>query len=106
MKFLSRFVTTASPGEPTLEGPSHPDRDQQFRYLNTQVKRSIQRKRPVISVDTNKQELVGPYTNAGQTWRKPGDPQPVNMHDFPDKQRGKAMPDGVYDLGQHVGWVN
>ncbi len=90
----------------TLEGTSHPDRDQQFRYLNTQVKRSIQRKRPVISVDTNKQELVGPYTNAGQTWRKPGDPQPVNMHDFPDKQRGKAMPDGVYDLGQHVGWVH
>ena len=37
---------------------------------------------------------------------KPGDPQPVNMHDFPDKQRGKAIPYGVYDMGQNVGWVN
>lgn len=90
----------------TLEGTSHPDRDQQFRYINTQVKRYIQRKRPVISVDTKKKELVGPYKNAGQTWRKHGDPQPVNMHDFPDKQRGKAIPYGVYDMGQNVGWVN
>jgi transposase len=90
----------------TLEGTSHPDRDQQFRYINTQVKRYIQRKRPVISVDTKKKELVGPYKNAGQTWRKHGDRQPVNMHDFPDKQRGKAIPYGVYDMGQNVGWVN
>jgi transposase len=90
----------------TLEGTSPPDRDQQFRYINTQVKRYIQRKRPVISVDTKKKELVGPYKNAGQTWRKHGDPQPVNMHDFPDKQRGKAIPYGVYDMGQNVGWVN
>lgn len=90
----------------TLEGTSHPDRDQQFRYINTQVKRYIQRKRPVISVDTKKKELVGPYKNAGQTWRKHGDPQPVNMHDFPDKQRGKAIPYGVYDMGQNVGWVH
>jgi Rhodopirellula transposase DDE domain len=70
------------------------------------VKRDIQRKRPVISVDTNKKALVGPYNNAGQTWRKPGDPQPVNRHDVPDQQQGKAMPSGVYDLGQHVGWVH
>lgn len=90
----------------TLEGTSHPDRDQQFRYINTQVKRYIQRKRPVISVDTKKKELVGPYKNAGQTWRKHGDPQPVNRHDFPDKQRGKAIPYGVYDMGQNVGWVH
>jgi transposase len=90
----------------TLEGTSHPDRDQQFRYINTQVKRYIQRKRPVISVDTKKKELVGPYNNAGQTWRQHGDPQPVNMPDFPDKQQGKAIPSGVYDLGQNVGWVN
>ena len=90
----------------TLEGTSHPDRDQQFRYINTQVKRYLHRKRPVISVDTKKKELVGPYRNAGQTWRKKGDPQPVNVHDFPDKQLGKAIPYGVYDIGQNVGWVN
>ena len=90
----------------TLEGTSPPDREQQFRSINAQVKRYLQRQRPVISVDTTKKELVGPYKNAGQTWRHKGDPQPVNVHDFPDQQRGKALPSGVYDIGQHGGWVN
>lgn len=90
----------------TLEGTSHPDRDQQFRYINTQVKRSLKNRRPVISVDTKKKELVGPYKNAGQTWRPKGAPQPVNVHDFPDKELGKAVPYGVYDIGQNLGWVN
>ena len=90
----------------TLAGTSHPDRDQQCRYINAHVKRYLQRQRPVISVDTKKKELVGPYKNAGQTWRKKGVPQLVNVHDFPDKQLGKAIPYGVYDIGQNVGWVN
>ena len=29
-----------------------------------------------------------------------------NMHDFPDKELGKAVPYGVYDLGHNVGWVH
>jgi transposase len=90
----------------TLEGTSHPDRDQQFRYINTYVKRYLKNQRPVISVDTKKKELVGSYKNAGQTWRPKGDPQPVNVHDFPDKELGKAVPYGVYDIGQNLGWVN
>jgi hypothetical protein len=90
----------------TLEGPSPPDRDPQFRSINTPVTRSIQRKRPVIAVDTNKKARVGPYNTAGPTWRKPGDPQPVNRHAVPDTQRGKAMPSGVDALGQHVGGVH
>lgn len=90
----------------TLEGTSHPDRDQQFRYINTYVKRYLKNQRPVISVDTKKKELVGSYKNAGQTWRPKGDPQPVKVHDFPDKELGKAVPYGVYDIGQNLGWVN
>jgi Rhodopirellula transposase DDE domain len=91
------------PSSKTLEGTSHPDRDQQFRYINVQVKRNLQRKRPVISVDTKKKELVGLYKNPGQTWRQQGDPQRVNLHDFPAKQLGKAIPYGVYDMGQNLG---
>ena len=90
----------------TLEGAFHPDRDQQFRYLNAYVKRYLRNQRPVISVDTKKKVLVGPYKNGGQTWRHKGDPQPVNVHDFPDKKLGKAVPYGVYDMGQNLGWVN
>jgi hypothetical protein len=90
----------------TLEGASHPDRDEQFQYINTQVKRYLKRKRPVISVDTKKKELIGLYKNPGQEWRKTGEPRHVNMHDFPDKKLGKAVPYGIYDIGQNVGWVN
>ena len=28
------------------------------------------------------------------------------MHDFPDKQLGKAIPYGVYDLASSEGWVS
>jgi len=30
----------------------------------------------------------------------------TNMHDFPDKELGKAIPYGVYDIGRNEGWVN
>jgi DDE family transposase len=90
----------------TLEGASHPDRDAQFQYINMQVKKCLNRQRAVISVDTKKKELVGLYKNPGQEWRKTGNPRHVNLHDFPDKKLGKAVPDGVYDIGQNVGWVN
>ena len=69
------------------------------------MKRYLKKQRPVISVDTKKKELVGPYKNAGPTWCPKGDPQPVNVHDFADKELGKAVPYGVYDIGHNLGWV-
>ncbi|MFK0297564.1 ISAzo13 family transposase, partial [Streptomyces sp. NPDC090442] len=59
---------------------------------------------PVVSVDTKKKELVGPYKNTGIEWQRAG--EPVATHDFPDKELGKAIPYGVYDLGANSGWVN
>src|SRR6266571_788288 len=82
----------------TLEGKQHPDRDAQFRYLNEQIADHQGSADPVISVDAKKKELVGDYKNAGQQWRPNGDPVQVNTHDFPDRQNGKAIPYGVYDL--------
>jgi hypothetical protein len=61
---------------------------------------------PVVSVDTKKKELVGPYKNAGIEWQRAGEPVEVSTHDFPDKELGKAIPYGVYDLGANSGWVN
>ena len=60
-----------------LEGPQHRDRDAQFRYLNEQIRRHNGRREPVVSVDTKKKELVGPYKNAGRTWREAGNPEDV-----------------------------
>ena len=89
-----------------LEGSAHPDRDAQFRYLNEQVKAFLAQGLPVVSVDTKKKELVGPFKNGGREWRPQGQPEPVNVHDFPDPRIGKAIPYGIYDVGRNAGWVN
>jgi transposase len=90
----------------THEGKQHEDRDLQFRHITKQVKAFHQRHQPVISVDAKKKELVGTYKNAGQEWHPRGQPERVNVHDFPDKVQGKALPYGVYDLHQNQGWVS
>jgi transposase len=90
----------------TLEGSSHPDRNAQFEYLNTQVQAALAKRWPVISVDAKKKELVGPYRNNGREWQVQGKPEKVNVHDFPDPQLGKAIPYGIYDVGRNLGWVN
>ena len=90
----------------TKEGSAHPDRNAQFEYINRRVLAFQRRLQPVISVDTKKKELVGEYKNAGREWRPKGDPQQVNVHDFPNPKLGKAIPYGVYDLASNEGWVS
>src|SRR5215210_503835 len=90
----------------TLEGVQHPDRDAQFRYLNEQSKAFLARDWPVVSVDTKKKELVGPFKNGGREWQPRGQPERVNGHDFPDPARGKAIPYGIDEVGRNAGWVS
>jgi transposase len=90
----------------TKEGSQHPDRDAQFRYINDTVAAAIKEQRPAISIDTKKKELVGEYANGGREWRPVGEPVAVNVHDFPDKTLGKAIPYGIYDIGANHGFVN
>ena len=90
----------------TQEGRTHPDRDAQFRYLNETVRVAQRRHQPVISVDTKKKELVGPFAQAGREWRPKGRPLEVSLHDFADPRLGKVMPYGVYDLTRNEGWVS
>ena len=90
----------------TKEGTNHPDRNAQFEHLNTQVKRYLAAKDPVISVDTKKKELVGDFKNGGRELRPQGDPEKVRVHDFIDKELGRATPYGIYDIGRNTGWVS
>jgi transposase len=90
----------------TREGGNHPDRDAQFCYINEQVKAALASGEPAISVDTKKKELVGDFKNAGREWRPRGSPEPVRVHDFLIKQLGRAVPYGVYDIGENAGWVS
>jgi len=90
----------------TIQGRQHPDRDAQFRYINDLASQHRGTGDPVISVDTKKKELVGDFKNGGREWQPAGEPEQVNVHDFVDKQLGKAIPYGVYDVGANAGWVN
>jgi transposase len=90
----------------TKEGTNHPDRNAQFEHLNGKVKWCLGRRQPVISVDTKKKELVGDFKNIGRELRPKGQPELVRVHDFMDKDLGRATPYGIYDLGQNSGWVS
>ena len=90
----------------TQEGKqSHPDRDKQFQHIANTVKDFQHRQQPVISVDAKKKELIGNYKNQGQEWQPQGHPVSVKVHNFVDKELGKVIPYGVYDITQNQGWV-
>jgi len=90
----------------TREGSDHPDRNAQFEFINATAQEFLEHSWPVISVDTKKKELVGPFKNGGREWQKKGEPVAVNMHDFADPALGKVIPYGVYDVGRNEGWVS
>jgi hypothetical protein len=90
----------------TREGPQHPNRDAQFRYINGQVKAFRRSGDPVISVDTKKKELVGAFKNGGRRWLPKGQPDEVTVHDFPHLGQGKAIPYGAYDIALNRAVVN
>src|ERR1035437_8898512 len=62
------------------EGRQHPDRDQQFRYLNDTAASFVASGQPVISVDTKKKELIGGFANGGNEWALSGSPERVSVH--------------------------
>lgn len=90
----------------TIEGAQHPDRNAQFEYINTQTKAFACKGQPVISVDTKKKEIVGKFKNGGREWQPQGTPEKTMVHDFEDKDLGKIIPYGVYDIVANTGWVS
>src|SRR5450755_2539531 len=90
----------------TLEGKQSPDRDEQFRYISEQARDHQDAGDPVVSAGTKKKEQAGQYKNSGREWRPKGEPAEVKDHDFPDKELGKAVPYGIYDITANTGWVN
>jgi len=91
----------------TIEGDTiHPDRDAQFQHINKKTKQFVEENQPVISIDTKKKELIGNYKNNGREWKRNGEPTKVNVYDFIDKTRGKAVPYGIYEVAVNKGFVN
>lgn len=90
----------------THEGKGHVDRDEQFQHISRRVKQQQLAGQPVISVDAKKRELIGEFFNEGHEWRPQKAPRTVNAYDFVDKELGKVIPYGVYDLSLNQGWVS
>jgi hypothetical protein len=105
-RLLDRLGYRRQVNRKSLEGSHHADRNAQFEHINAQVEAFQAAGDPVISVDTKKKELIGPYKNAGSDYRPKGRPDAVNVHDFVDKELGKAIPYGVYDIGANAGCVS
>ncbi len=85
-------------------GKGSPDRDEQFKYINSLAMQFQKAGQPVISVDAKKKELIGNFKNNGREYRESGKPLLVNDHDFPEE--GKAAPYGIYDINKNAGFVN
>jgi hypothetical protein len=96
-QWLDRLGYRRQVNRKSLEGGHHVDRNAQFEHINTQVE---------AFQAAGEKELVGPYKNAGSDYRPKGCPDKVNVHDFVDKELGKAIPYGVYDIGANVGCVS
>jgi len=105
-RLLRRLGFSRQGNRKANEGRGHPDRDAQFEHINAQVLAFQATNDPVISVDTKKKELIGNYKNGGTDWCPEGNPRRVNVHDFEDKDLGKAIPYGIYDIADNSGWVS
>jgi hypothetical protein len=105
-KLLGKLKYRRQVNRKTPGGSSNPDRDAQFEHINAAVIAKQAAGQPVISIDTKKKELIGPYKNGGSDHRPEGCPDKVNEHDFADKNLGKAVPYGVYDIAANAGCVS
>ena len=90
----------------TDEGSTHIDRDAQFEFINKIATNFLALNQPVISVDCKKKEVLGNLKNNGQDWSPKGKPTKVKVYDFIDKELGKAIPYGIYDIKNNEGWVS
>jgi DDE family transposase len=105
-EYLRRLGYSLQANSKTKEGGQHIDRDAQFHYINDQATGFLAAREPVVSVDTKKKELVGNFKNNGREWRAQGQPEHVNVHDFIDPKLARAVPYGVFDITNNVGWVS
>ena len=90
----------------TKEGGNHPDRNAQFEFINEKTKQFLLEGTPVISVDSKKKENLGELKNNGKEYAPKGNPVEVEVYDFPNKELGKVVPYGVYEILRNKGWVN
>jgi hypothetical protein len=93
---LNKLGITLKQNVKTISIVTHPQRDEQFQYINRLKKSFLVAGKPVISVDSKKKEQIGNFKKAGKTWRK--DAYQTLDHDFPSFGSGVLIPFGIFDL--------
>lgn len=102
-RLLKRQKYSLKANRKSIARTQHPQRDQQFRYIQRVKQRFLKVGHPVISVDTKKKELIGNFKQTGATWCQQA--ERVNDHDFPHDAVARAVPYGIYDLLHNQGYV-
>jgi hypothetical protein len=101
-RLLRRLGYSLQVNKKRQAGASHPERDQQFRYIAALKAQFLDDGLPVISIDTKKKELIGNYRREGKSWRR----KPIETDAyFAGYANCVAVPFGIYDVGQNVGYV-
>ncbi len=80
----------------------HPDRDAPFQNIAKLRADYLAAGDPVVSIDTQKKELIGNFAREGHTSTQ----TPVDAldHDFPSAGDGKLIPHGLYDVARNEGY--
>ena len=105
-KLLQQLEYRRHVSRKTKDGSDHPDRDAQFEHINAKAREFQAAGQPVISIDTKKKEMIGEFKNAGSDYGPKGRPIEVDAHDFENKELGKVVPYGIYDIGANSGYVS
>jgi len=101
---LKTNIKTISNGGKVLTKEEKEKRNKQFEYINEMHYKFNKIKKPTISVDTKKKELIGNFKNPGTRYKRESDL--TNDHDFLTYAIGKAALYGIYDEKENHGFIS
>lgn len=84
-----------------LSAGNSPHRDAQFDIIQHLRQDFTASGDPIISIDSKKKELIGPFKNPGRRWCR--ESVKVKDHDFRSEAEGIAAPYGIYDTQRNHG---
>ena len=80
------------------------NRNKQFEYIAKIKKQFINKKLPVLSIDTKKKEIIGNFFREGRAFCKKA--LEVSDHDFNSAADGIAVPHGIYDVSKNICYLS
>jgi hypothetical protein len=102
-KALKQLGYSLKSNRKSISTTQHPDRNQQFQFIESKVKEYEDTGQPIISVDTKKKELIGNFSNTGKKYCIGA--EKTLDHDFLSNALGKIAPYGIYEKLTNKGTV-